>query len=54
MYVVMNTVLLLLLLLLSGILMALASGVMPGFDQEQRLLIADVKTILDELALNVC
>ena len=45
---------LLLLLLFSGVLMALASGVMPGSDQKQRLLIADEKTILYDLLLNVC
>ena len=35
-----------LLLLLSGVLMVLASGVIPAFDQKQSLLIGDVKTIV--------
>ena len=46
--------LLLLLLLLSGVLMVSASGVLPAFDQKQSLLITDVKTILYDRLLSVC
>ena len=45
---------LLLLLLLSGVLMVLASGVMLAFDQKQSLLIADVKSILYDRLLSFC